>query len=269
MLHTRLTELLECDHPVMLAGMGGVAYAELVAAVSEAGGFGTLGAAPMSLDRMNAELTAIRQRTDRPFGVDLLTALPGGMHSQVEAIIAGGASLFVAGLGVPRDVIDLCHHHGVLVASMCGRVRHAVAAVEAGCDIVIAQGTEAGGHTGLVATMPDRSIIPRYLRAAALAAEADLQIGAARARAEAIGRGAAGGAAEGAIGAAGLTANATILGAREADGVGTIKPVPVVARTATTRPGADPTTTIPATTVPKFSAGAGFKQAVAGKKAKK
>lgn len=162
MLNTRLTELLECEHPVMLAGMGGVAYADLVIAVSDAGGFGTLGAAPMSFDRMKAEIAEIRQRTDRPFGVDLLTALPGDMEAQVEAIIAGGASLFVAGLGVPRQVVDLCHDHGVLVASMCGRVRHAVAAVEAGCDIVIAQGTEAGGHTGLVATMP---LVPQVVDA--------------------------------------------------------------------------------------------------------
>ena len=162
MLPTRLTDLLECEHPVMLAGMGGVAYADLVVAVSEAGGFGTLGAAPMPFDRMTAEIAEIRQRTNRPFGVDLLTALPGDMETQVEAIIAGGASLFVAGLGVPRQVIDLCHEHGVLVASMCGRVRHAVAAVEAGCDIVIAQGTEAGGHTGLVATMP---LVPQVVDA--------------------------------------------------------------------------------------------------------
>jgi len=161
-LPTRLTDLLECEHPVMLAGMGGVAYADLVVAVSEAGGFGTLGAAPMPFDRMTAEIAEIRQRTNRPFGVDLLTALPGDMETQVEAIIAGGASLFVAGLGVPRQVIDLCHEHGVLVASMCGRVRHAVAAVEAGCDIVIAQGTEAGGHTGLVATMP---LVPQVVDA--------------------------------------------------------------------------------------------------------
>ena len=162
MLTTRLTDLLECEHPVMLAGMGGVAYADLVVAVSDAGGFGTLGAAPMSFDRMTAEIGEIRLRTDRPFGVDLLTALPGDMESQVEAIIAGGASLFVAGLGVPGEVIDLCHDHGVLVASMCGRVRHAIAAVEAGCDIVIAQGTEAGGHTGLVATMP---LVPQVVDA--------------------------------------------------------------------------------------------------------
>lgn len=162
MLQTRLTDLLECEHPVMLAGMGGVAYADLVVAVSDAGGYGTLGAAPMSFDRMTAEIAEIRQRTDRPFGVDLLTALPGDLETQVEAIIAGGTSLFVAGLGVPRQVINLCHDHGVLVASMCGRVRHAISAVEAGCDIVIAQGTEAGGHTGLVATMP---LVPQVVDA--------------------------------------------------------------------------------------------------------
>ncbi len=162
MIQTRLTDLLECEHPVMLAGMGGVSYAELVAAVSDAGGFGTLGAAPMGLDRMKAEMAEVRERTDRPFGVDLLTALPGGMEEQVAAIIAGGASVFVAGLGVPRDVVEQCHRSGVLVVNMCGKVRHAVAAVEAGCDIVVAQGTEAGGHTGTVATLP---LVPQIVDA--------------------------------------------------------------------------------------------------------
>ncbi len=162
MLRTRLTDLLECDHPVMLAGMGGVSYAAVVAAVSDAGGFGTLGAAPMGLDRMKREMAEVRERTDTPFGVDLLTALPGGMEEQVDAIIAGGASVFVAGLGVPREVVDQCHRAGVLVVNMCGKVRHAVAAVEAGCDVVVAQGTEAGGHTGTVATMP---LVPQIVDA--------------------------------------------------------------------------------------------------------
>jgi len=70
--------------------------------------------------------------------------------------------LFVAGLGVPRDVIKVLHEGNVLVASMCGKVRHAIAAVEAGCDFVIAQGTEAGGHTGTVATMP---LVPQIVDA--------------------------------------------------------------------------------------------------------
>lgn len=157
---TRLTDILEVEHPVMLAGMGGVSYAALVAAVSEAGGFGCMGASTMSMERMEAEMTAVRAATDKPFGVDLLTAMPGDMPAQVQSIIDHGGRVFVAGLGVPRDVVELCHDNNVLVASMCGKVRHAVAAVAAGCDLVIAQGTEAGGHTGTVATM---ALVPQIV----------------------------------------------------------------------------------------------------------
>ena len=162
MLRTRLTDVLEIDHPVMLAGMGGVSYSAVVAAVSEAGGFGCLGASTMGREAMNAEVAATRALTDKPFGVDLLTAAPGDMIAQVEDLIRGGARVFVAGLGVPRDAIDLCHANNVLVVNMCGKVRHAIAAVEAGCDLVVAQGTEAGGHTGQVATM---ALVPQIVDA--------------------------------------------------------------------------------------------------------
>ena len=161
-MRTRLTELLGIEHPVMLAGMGGVSYHQLVAAVSEAGGFGCLGASTMSPDRMAAEIAEVRARTDKPFGVDLLTAMPGDMTPLVEQIIAGGATVFVAGLGVPVEVVELCHRNGLLVINMCGKVDHARRAVEAGCDIVVAQGTEAGGHTGTVATMP---LVPQIVDA--------------------------------------------------------------------------------------------------------
>ena len=153
-MRTRLTELLGIEHPVMLAGMGGVSFSELVSAVSAAGGFGCMGASTMSNEQMVAEVAAVRRATDKPFGVDLLTAMPGGMTEQVKIVIEGGATAFVAGLGVPTEVVDLCHHHNVIVVSMCGKVEHAVRAVDAGCDLVVAQGTEAGGHTGQVATLP-------------------------------------------------------------------------------------------------------------------
>ena len=161
-MQTRLTRLLEIEHPVMLAGMGGVSYHRLVAAVSAAGGFGCLGASTMSTDAMVEEIAAVRTLTDKPFGVDLLTAMPGDMVAQVEKIIEGGAAVFVAGLGVPVEVVELCHRHGVLVVNMCGKVDHARRAVDAGCDIVVAQGTEAGGHTGQVATMP---LVPQVVDA--------------------------------------------------------------------------------------------------------
>src|SRR5712692_5425620 len=161
-MRTRLTDALEIEHPVMLAGMGGVSYHALVAAVSEAGGFGCLGASAMSQDEMVDEIRAVKASTSKPFGVDLLTALPEQMESNIELVIREGAQVFVAGLGVPRDVGSLCHDNNVIVVNMCGKVRHAIAAVEAGCDLVVAQGTEAGGHTGTVATMP---LVPQVVDA--------------------------------------------------------------------------------------------------------
>jgi len=153
-MKTALTEMLGIEHPIMLAGMGGVSYSALVAAVSNAGGYGCMGASTMSSEQMAEEIAATRRLTDKPFGVDLLTAFPSDMVRNVEIIIEGGANAFVAGLGVPRNVVDLCHQNKVLVVSMCGKVDHAKRALDAGCDLVIAQGTEAGGHTGFVATMP-------------------------------------------------------------------------------------------------------------------
>ena len=161
-MRTRLTEMLEIEHPVMLAGMGGVSYHDLVAAVSNAGGIGTLGASTMSLDELRSEMSMTRELTDKPFGVDLLTALPDQVEKGVQAVVEGGARIFVAGLGVPREAIDYLHSKNVLVGSMCGKVRHAVAAVASGCDFVVAQGTEGGGHTGTVATM---ALIPQVVDA--------------------------------------------------------------------------------------------------------
>ena len=161
-MRTRLTDLLDVEHPVMLAGMGGVSYHLLVAAVSEAGGFGCLGASTMSEEQLVDEMAKVREITDKPFGVDLLTAMPQGIEEKIQSMIQAGATAYVAGLGVPRDVVELCHKHGLLVVNMCGKVKHAVAAVEAGCDVVVAQGTEAGGHTGQVATFP---LVPQIVDA--------------------------------------------------------------------------------------------------------
>ena len=147
-VRTRLTELLDIEHPIMLAGMGGVSYHRLVAAVSDAGGIGTLGASTMAPAELPEEMAKVRALTAKPFGVDLLTALPGQVETGIADVIAGGAHIFVAGLGVPREVIDALHDANILVGSMCGKVRHAIGAVASGCDFVVAQGTEAGGHTG-------------------------------------------------------------------------------------------------------------------------
>ena len=161
-LHTAICDLFGIEHPVFLAGMGGVAFAEVCAAVSEAGGFGTLGLVGFTPERIRKEMRAVRARTNKPFGVDLLAALPEQIHASIEVIVEGGAAAFVAGLGVPEPVIERCHRAGVKVMAVCGKVSHAVHAESAGCDAVVAQGTEAGGHTGQVAAM---ALVPQTVDA--------------------------------------------------------------------------------------------------------
>jgi enoyl-[acyl-carrier protein] reductase II len=164
-LRTPLCDQLGIEAPILLAGMGGVAYADVCAAVSEAGGFGTLGMAAEGPEGIRREMRRVRERTPKPFGVDLLAALPESMLQAIDVIIEGGAKAFIAGLGVPRPVIQKCHDAGLLVMSMCGKVSHAVAAEQAGCDVVVAQGTEAGGHTGQVAGM---ALIPQVVDAVSI-----------------------------------------------------------------------------------------------------
>jgi enoyl-[acyl-carrier protein] reductase II len=164
-LRTPLCDRLGIEVPVFLAGMGGVAYAEVCAAVSEAGGFGTLGMASESPQGIRREMRRVRELTDKPFGVDLLAALPDQMLQAVGVVIDEGATAFIAGLGVPGPVVERCHAAGLVVMSLCGKVRHAVAAEAAGCDVVVAQGTEAGGHTGAVAGM---ALIPQIVDAVSI-----------------------------------------------------------------------------------------------------
>jgi enoyl-[acyl-carrier protein] reductase II len=153
-LHTPLCDLLGVKHPIMLAGMGGVSYAELVAAVSNAGGYGVLGMAGRTPDFIRDQMREVKRLTDKPFGVDLLAASPDSLTASVEIIIEEGASSFVAGLGVPMPIMEKLKKAGLKVMVVCGAVKHAVKAEQAGCDAVICQGGEGGGHTGLVGTLP-------------------------------------------------------------------------------------------------------------------
>lgn len=161
-LKTPLCDILGIEHPVMLAGMGGVSYAELCAAVSEAGGFGSLGMASMPPAGIRDQMRRVKDLTDKPFGVDLLAAIPDSLTRSVDIIIEEGAKAFISGLGVPSSILKTLKDAGVVVIQMCGAVRHAVKGEEAGVDIVIGQGTEGGGHTGLVAGM---ALVPQMVEA--------------------------------------------------------------------------------------------------------
>lgn len=224
-LRTPLCALLGIEYPVISAGMGPVgggaapvATADLVAAVSNAGGLGVIGGAGFGAARLREEIARVRSMTDRPFGVDLLLpsnymggaaageipadprelipaatrerlrsiaedlgvtweeAPPrpaasrprragGGMSDeQMEVVIEEKVPVFASGLGNPAPWVERLHANGTKVLSLVGNVKNAKRVAASGADVVVAQGTEAGGHTGRIATL---ALVPQVIDAVA------------------------------------------------------------------------------------------------------
>lgn len=147
-LHTPLCDLLGCDQPVLLAGMGGVSRWELAAAVANAGGYGMLGMVREDPALIAAEVTALRNATDRPFAVNLISAAtePGLLDVQIACCLDLGVPAFSFFWDVMTDVVARVKRAGCLVLHQVGTVEAARIAEEAGADVIIAQGVEAGGH---------------------------------------------------------------------------------------------------------------------------
>lgn len=154
MIRTALTELIGIEHPVVSAGMGGGhTSGELVGRVSEAGGLGVVGASflpPEEVERMVAEA---REITSKPIGINLLLHVS---DDSIDAVL--GLEPEVLSTAWPRDDQDLpaifarAHERGSQVLHMVPRVEDAVRAVEAGADVIVAQGNEGGGHIGEIAS---------------------------------------------------------------------------------------------------------------------
>jgi len=165
MLHTPICDYFGIKYPILLAGMGGVAMHKLVAAVSNAGGLGVIGAASLSPEDLRTEIRKTRELTDKPFAVDLLAPIPDMMRPHVPVMIEEKVKVFVAGLSVPQEFVKVMHDNGMKIVVMCGKVHHGVKSQDAGADVVVAQGTEAGGHTGEIGML---SLVPQMIDAVAL-----------------------------------------------------------------------------------------------------
>ena len=161
-LHTPLCDLLGIRYPICQAGMGFVARSALAAAVSEVGGLGVLAAAHNTPEELRAEIRRVRDRTGRPFGVDVLfaTVRVAGAEAErftdnvkrwVGVTLEERVPVLIAGLGSPGPVTREAHRLGMKVMALCGNVKQARDHAANGVDVVIAQGHEAGGHTGRVA----------------------------------------------------------------------------------------------------------------------
>jgi NAD(P)H-dependent flavin oxidoreductase YrpB (nitropropane dioxygenase family) len=158
MIHTRICDLLGIDHPIVLGGMGTATTAPLVAAVSNAGGFGTLGTSAFSAATLENEIAAIHERTDKPFGINhLLFQIQEDMFAvTLRAHPAVAAFAWARKDQNLQDYFQRAHDAGCKVMHMAGEVAEALRAADAGADLLVAQGTEAGGHVGGMASLPLR-----------------------------------------------------------------------------------------------------------------
>jgi NADH:quinone reductase (non-electrogenic) len=163
-MKTRITELFGIEHPIIQGGMHFVGFAELAAAVSNAGGLGILTALTQpSPEKLAAEIRRCRAMTDRPFGVNL-TFLPAvtspDYPGYVRAIIEGGVRIVETAGNNPQQVLPHLHAAGVKVIHKCTSVRHALKAQSIGCDAASVDGFECGGHPG-EDDVPNFILLPR------------------------------------------------------------------------------------------------------------
>lgn len=150
-LRTRICDRFDIDVPIVQTGMGWVSGAHLTAATSAAGGLGILAAVTMTIEQLEDAVASVRNRTERPFGVNFRADQPD-LAERLDFVTRAGATV-VSFAGAPtRDAIARCHDAGALVMPTVGARRHAEKMLEWGVDAVIAQGGEGGGHTGPVPT---------------------------------------------------------------------------------------------------------------------
>ena len=160
-LATILTERLGCRWPIIQTAMGWVAEPSLVIGSSNAGAFGFLGAAVMTPDEARAKLLAVREGTDKPFGVNF-HSFQAGADAIVDLILANKEQVRAVsfGRGPNAKMIGRFRDAGILCIPTVGAVKHAKKMVELGVDMVNVQGGEGGGHTGSV---PTTVLLPQVL----------------------------------------------------------------------------------------------------------
>lgn len=160
-LHTRACDLFGITVPIVQTGMGWVSGARLTAATSAAGGLGILASATMTLPELTQAIADVKQRTDRPFGVNLRSDQDDVLQ-RVALIIEQGVKVASFAQAPSRDLIKRLKDGGVITMPTIGAPRHAEKVASWGVDAVIAQGHEGGGHTGVVATS---LLLPEVCRA--------------------------------------------------------------------------------------------------------
>ena len=154
MIHTRLCDLLNIEHPIISAPMAGTAKADLAAAVSAAGGLGMIGVwTPAGPDWLRDQIRIVRERTSNTFGVGFISSTPN-VGAMVQVAIDERVPVISHSFADPSAYVAAAHEAGIKVIAQVQKVSHARQVVAAGVDVITAQGSEAGGHTGYIGTLP-------------------------------------------------------------------------------------------------------------------
>jgi nitronate monooxygenase len=163
-MKTRITELFGIEHPIIQGGMHYVGFAEMAAAVSNAGGLGIITALTQRTpELLSREIARCREMTDRPIGVNLTflpSVTPPDYPGYVRAIIEGGVRIVETAGNNPAKWLPVLKEHGVKVIHKCTSVRHSLKAEAIGCDAVSVDGFECGGHPG-EDDVPNFILLPR------------------------------------------------------------------------------------------------------------
>lgn len=163
MFHTEVCDILGIEYPIILGGMVWIGKADLAGAVSEAGGLGLLAGGGMTLDEIASECKLVKSKTSKPFGVNIPMIRPD-VKEMIETSIENGASVITTSSGSPKKFTGMIQDTGCTVMHVIPSVGFAGKCAEAGVDIIIAEGIEAGGHDGFdeITTM---ALIPQVVDA--------------------------------------------------------------------------------------------------------
>ena len=163
-MKTKITEMLNIEHPIIQGGMHYVGFAELAAAVSNAGGLGTItGLTQKTPEDLATEISKCNDMTEKPFAVNLTflpTVTAPDYPAYVKAIIEGGVKVVETAGRNPAQVLPYLKDAGIKVIHKCTSVRHALKAQDIGCDAVSVDGFECGGHPG-EDDIPNMILLPR------------------------------------------------------------------------------------------------------------
>lgn len=160
-MKTKVTELLQIEYPIIQGGMAWVAEHHLAAAVSEAGGFGLIGAASTPPEIVREEIRKAKELTDKPFGVNIMLLNPNA-DEVAKIVVEEGIQAVTTGAGNPEKYMPMWKEAGVKVIPVVASVAMAKRMERYGADAVVAEGMEAGGHIGNQTTM---ALIPQIVDA--------------------------------------------------------------------------------------------------------